>query len=196
MVEATAVMDAGGDPETLGHAVFCGRVVDTMPSVVTAVEARNTVRASVIASVVAKEWKDDLFASLTEYFPRSLPPSLRPEDSTEDVVRALSPLTQHINSAARSSTMAKYCDYDYGLIRLPRVCPTTVTKKRRVFCKGTKEAMYRLSAIVRKRGTDLYHDADAYFAWTVPVAYVDAFGDSLRMEKRMPPPMLRFEEIT
>ena len=194
MVEATAVVNAGGDPETLEHAVFCGRVVDRMPRVVTTEKAWDAVSASVSASVVAKEWKDDLFASLMEYFPQSLPPSLRAEDSIEDVVRALSPLSHHINTATRSSTMAKYCDYDYGLIRLPRVCPTTVAKKRRVVCKGTKEPMYRLSGIVRKRGTDLYHDADAYFAWTVPVAYVNAFGDSLSIEKGMTP-MLRFEEI-
>jgi len=216
MVEAGAVVEEGGDPNTLEHIVFGNKIprvvvmnVENKDLVCSATgddnvfpKASDTLCTSVLSKVMHKEWKDDLFGSLMECFPRSLPFTLMALGSTEDVteqmVQALTPLTRDINTALaqkqKGGVLVKYCDYDYGFVRLPRVCPTTLVQQRRVVCKSTGEAMYRLSSIVRKRGTDLYHDHDTYFAWTLPVSYVeDGFQEecSTIAHHRM----LRFEEI-
>lgn len=191
MVEAGAVVDEAGDPNTLEHSVFgC----DKIPRVVKTGDT-DTLCALVLSKVMDKQWKDDLFGTLMECFPRSaavLPVSVGTDDTIGALVRALSPLTRDINSTLsqkqKGSVIVNYCDYDYDLVRLPRVCPTTVGQRRRVVCKSTGEAMYRLSSIVRKRGTDLYHDTDTYYAWTLPVSFVEGFEAAKKG-------MLRFEEI-
>jgi hypothetical protein len=199
MVEAAAVLEAGGRLEGGHHKVLqeralanrlpCVTFQGSSPDAEVSAEVSAEVVEGVLRSLLCGGLRDDVFAVWMEHVPRRVLPSPATEAGITAVIEALEPVAREMNGRIDSVDVNNPVEYQqfvhryFGAwtpvrrTRLPRVCLETLSKRRRVLCNG--EPMYQVSSVIRvqdRDGDHFYGIPERDYAWTIPVLDVDSFA--------------------
>jgi len=188
MVEAAAVLEAGGDL-TGHHTALHERALANRLPCVSFHGSSPTVVEEVLRSLLSGGLSDDVFTVWMEHVPRRVLPSPATEAGIASVIEALGPVACEMNRRIDSVDVNNPVEYQHFVrryfgawtpvrrTRLPRVCLETLYQRRRVLCKG--EPMYQVSSVIRvqdRDGDHFYGIPERNYAWTIPVIVVDTFA--------------------
>uniref|UniRef100_A0A6C0D1P7 Uncharacterized protein n=1 Tax=viral metagenome TaxID=1070528 RepID=A0A6C0D1P7_9ZZZZ len=194
MIEANAIVEAGGDLETFAHTIRQQEDHVPLPCIIMneSSSSPTTIQEEVWKHLLDHDFRDDMFMAFMENFPRRLEPFPATDSDITNIIKVLRRLVFKKNRELESVNTKNPIRYDWFVRRyfggwlpcqskkIPLICLENLFERQLVLNRN-REAMYRLSTVITvhdRYGDHMYKMPERDYAWTIPVHVVNSFSIS------------------
>ena len=190
IVEANAIVEAGGDLEKYPHAMRQSR--DPLPSIIMneSSSTQTKIQEEVWKHLLDRDFRDDLFMLFMENFSLRLHPFPATDADITNIIKSLKRIVCKKNRELESVNTKNPIGYDWFVRRyfggwlpkhsknIPSICLENLFERQIVWNRN-QEPMYCLSSVITvydRYGDHMYKMPERDYAWTIPVHVVNTFS--------------------